>query len=190
MREEILFSERQQFKQIWLWALLLIVNGIIAYGFISQVVSGKTFGDKPGSNSELTVALIIASLATLFFVFLRLDTVIKKDGVYYRYLPFQQKYTFISWARISRSFIRKYRPFIDHGGWGLRLGLPGRGKALTVSGNMSLHLIFDDGKWLLIGTQRAGDIEKALKQIGKYSPEDPVKDKNKYRISVMQRSAR
>ena len=185
MREEILFSERQHFKQIWLWGLLLIVNGFVLYGFISQVIFGKPFGDKPGSNTELTVALIIASLATLFFVFLRLDTMVKKDGVYYRYMPFQQKFTFISWERISRSFIRRYRPIIEYGGWGLRFGMPGRGKSYTVSGNLGLQLMYDDRKKVLIGTQRPGEMEKALKQIGQFYPDDPMSEKNNYSTSVM-----
>src|SRR3989337_227461 len=122
MKEEILFAEQQSFKQIWLWALMLPINGLVLFGFISQVFFGKTFGDKPGSDFELGIALMTVSLVTLFLFFLRLETQIKKDGVYYRFFPFHRKYKKISWDRISKAYVRKYHPLAEYGGWGFRFG--------------------------------------------------------------------
>src|SRR5688572_4235438 len=110
MKEEILFAEQQRFKQIWMCALLLPIIGLVIYGFISQVFFGKTFGDKPGSDFELGIALMTVSLVTLFLFFLRLETQVRKDEVYYRFLPFHRKYKRITWDRISRAYIRKYNP--------------------------------------------------------------------------------
>ena len=166
MKTEKLFTERQHFKQIWLWALLFSINGLFIYGLVSQVFFGQTFGDKPMSNRLLIFVTSGVLLLTLLFVFLRLDTAIQKDGVYYRFLPFQWSYKKISWDRISKSFVRQYNPITEYGGWGLRIGLFGKGQAFNVSGNKGLQLVYDNGKKFLIGTQRPEEIEQVLKQLG------------------------
>lgn len=172
MTTEKLFTERQYFRQIWLWALLIIINGFIIYGLISQVFFGRTFGDKPISNELLFFVTLGVLLLTLLFVFLRLDTVIKQDGVYYRFLPFQWTYKKISWDRISKSFVRQYNPITEYGGWGLRTGLFGKGQAFNVSGDKGLQLVYDNGKKFLLGTQRPDEIEQALKQLGRLTTDN------------------
>ncbi|MDB5232464.1 MAG: hypothetical protein JWN76_3269 [Chitinophagaceae bacterium] len=167
MTTEKLFSERQHFKQIWLWVLLISINALFIYGLVRQVFLEQTFGDKPMSNRLLILLTSGALLLTLLFVFLRLDTVIQKDGVYYRFLPFQLTYKKISWDRISKSFVRQYNPIAEYGGWGIRIGIFGKGKAFNVSGNKGLQLVYDDGKKILLGTQRPEEIEQVLKQLGR-----------------------
>ncbi len=166
MKAENLFVERQHFKQIWLWALLIVINGLFIYGLVSQVFFGHRFGDKPISNLLHVFVTSAVLLLTLLFAFLRLDTAIQNDGVYYRFLPFQLRYKKISWERISQSFVRQYNPITEYGGWGLRIGLFGKGQVFNVSGNLGLQLIYDNGKKFLIGTQRPKEIEQVLKQLG------------------------
>lgn len=87
MKAEIFFAERQHFKQTWLWVLLMIINGLFIYALVSQVFFGHSFGDKPVSNLLLIFVTSVFLLLTLLFAFLRLDTAIQNDGVYYRFLP-------------------------------------------------------------------------------------------------------
>ena len=119
------------------------------------------------SNGLLIFVTSGVLLLTLLFVFLRLDTAIQKDGIYYRFLPFQLTYKKISWDRISKAFVRQYNPITEYGGWGLRIGLFGKGQAFNVSGNKGLQLVYDNGKKLLLGTQRPQEIEQVLKQLGR-----------------------
>jgi hypothetical protein len=163
---DTIFSERQHFRQVWLWLLLIAVNGLFIYGFVSQAVFGQTFGDKPMGNTGLLITTIVMLLFTIFFWLLRLDTEIKKDGIYYRFYPFQLSYKQISWDRISKSFVRQYSPLTEYGGWGFRIGIFGNGQAFNVSGDKGLQLVYDNNKKFLIGTQNADEIEKTLKQIG------------------------
>jgi hypothetical protein len=172
MTTEKLFTERQRFKQIWLWALLVAINGLFIYGLISQVYLGQPLGDKPMSNGLLIFVNSAVLLLTLLFVFLRLDTAIKKDGIYYRFLPFQLTYKKIPWDRIEKSFVRQYNPISEYGGWGLRTGLFGKGQAFNISGNKGLQLVYNNGKKILIGTQRPEEIEQVLKQLGRLTKDN------------------
>ncbi|TRX37793.1 hypothetical protein FNW21_11915, partial [Flavobacterium restrictum] len=82
MDNTILFSERQKFKQPWLWLILIGINGLFLFGVYRQVISGHQFGTKPMSNTALLIAIGLTFLLTLLFINFRLDTIIKKDGIY------------------------------------------------------------------------------------------------------------
>lgn len=171
MTTEKLFSERQRFKQIWLWALLIGVDAYFVYGLAKQVFLGRTFGDEPMSDGQLLFTTGLVLLVTVFFAFLRLDTAIRQDGIYYRFLPFQWKYKQISWDRISRASVRQYSPLAEYGGWGLRISFFGKGQAFNVAGNQGIQLVYDNGKKFLLGTQHPAAAEQVLKKLGRLSPE-------------------
>jgi len=160
-----LFSESQYFRQVWIWILLIGLNGLVIYGFVSQVLFGYNFGDNPMSNLALLITAIIMLLFTLLFWIIRLDTEIKSDGIYYRLYPFQLSYKQILWHRLKKKFVRQYSPLTEFGSWGFRIGLFGSGQAFNVSGNQGLQLVFDNDMNFLIGTQKPEEIEKVLKQI-------------------------
>lgn len=88
MNSKNLFTERQRFKQWWLWVILLGIMGLFLFGVIKQVIYGQQFGDKPMSNTGLLISTILFSLFTLLFIIYRLDTIIKKDGIYVRFFLF------------------------------------------------------------------------------------------------------
>ncbi len=166
MDNEILFTERQKFKQWWLWLILLGTNGLFLFGFFKQVVSGQKFGDKPMSDTGLLIATGLIFLLTLLFVNFRLDTQIKMDGIYVRFFPFHLKFKYYSWEIISKSYIRSYSAITEYGGWGLRLGLFGKGLAYNVSGNKGLQLEFKSKNKVLIGTNKADELAEVLNKIG------------------------
>lgn len=169
MENEILFSEKQKFNQWWLWLILLGVNCFMIIGILQQVFFEKQFGDKPMNNYELLLTAGVTLSITLLFFNFRLDTQIKKDGIYVRFFPLQLKFKHYTWENISKSYVRKYSPIIDYGGWGLRIGLFRKGRAMNVSGNKGLQLEFTDKKKLLIGTNKAEELTDALNKIGKYN---------------------
>nr|MBC7611589.1 hypothetical protein [Pseudopedobacter sp.] len=166
MKNEILFSERQKFKQWWVWLILLVVNGFFFFGVFKQIIGGQQFGDQPMSNVEILIALGITLLLTLLFLTLRLDTIIKNDGVYVRFFPFHLTFKHYNWDRLKKSFVRQYSPISEYGGWGLRLGLFGKGTAFNVSGDQGLQLEFSNHKKLLIGTNKPEELNETLSKIG------------------------
>ena len=56
---------------------------------------------------------------------------------------------------------RTYRPILEYGGWGIRYTM-GRGWAYNVSGNQGVQLELASGKRILIGSQRAEELARAI----------------------------
>jgi len=166
MNDNILFTERQRFKQWWLWLILLGINVLFLLGTYKQVIEGQQFGDKPMSNEGLIFTTILTMLFTVLFASSKLVTQVKNDGVYVRFFPFQISFKYYPWDMISKSFVRKYRPLSEYGGWGLRFGFFGKGVAYNISGDMGLQLEFVDQKKLLIGTKKPEELTAVLSKIG------------------------
>lgn len=166
MNNEILYTERQKFKQWWLWLILLGVNGLFLFGVFKQVIYGEQFGNKPMSNTGLLIATCVTILLTILFVNFRLDTTIKEDGIYVRFFPFHLKFKHYTWDTLTKSFVREYSPLTEYGGWGMRLGVFGKGGAYNISGNKGLQLEFANKKKLLIGTNKPNELTETLKKIG------------------------
>lgn len=164
MNNEILFSETQRFKQWWLWILLIGINGLMIYGVFTQVINGHTFGEKPASNSQLLIGAALSLLISIFVLSFRLDTQIKTDGIYVRLFPLQLTYRFFSWKSLLKCYVRKYNAIAEYGGWGLRLGLFGKGRAYNISGDEGLQLEFTNGKKLLIGTQKPQELTEVIEE--------------------------
>jgi hypothetical protein len=166
MDNEILFTERQRFKQWWLWLILLGVNGLFLFGVFKQVLGGQQFGSKPMSDTGLLIATGLTILLTLLFVNFRLETHIKKDGIYVRFFPFHISFKHYTWDTLTKSYVRQYSAITEYGGWGLRFGLFGKGTAYNVSGDKGLQLEFKTNKRLLIGTNKANELTETLSKIG------------------------
>ena len=164
MDKEIVFSERQRFKQWWLWFILLGVNGLFLFGVFIQVIEKQQFGDKPMSDAGLLIVTALFILFTILFLNFRLETQIKKDGIYVRFFPFHLKFRKYEWREISKCHVRQYRPISEYGGWGLR-GF-GKNKAINISGNKGLQLEFVDKRKILVGTNNPKELEDALIKIG------------------------
>ena len=166
MNKEILFTESQKFKQWWIWLILLGVNGLFLFGVFKQVIGGEQFGAKPMGDIGLLIITGLTIALTLLFMKFRLDTKISKEGIYVRFFPFNLKYKHYAWENLTKSYVRQYSPISEYGGWGLRLGLFGEGKAYNVSGDKGLQLEFIDNKKLLIGTNKPEELTETLNQIG------------------------
>lgn len=152
-----MFSEKQRFNQWWLWLILLVSN----FSFLI----GCFFEESKVDRSALVVGLVVIFSITMLIFTFRLETEIKRDGVYVRFPPLLFKWRFYPWDKIAKSYIRAYKPILEYGGWGIR-GL-GKNRALNISGNMGLQLEFTDGKKLLIGTNNWDDLAKVLLKLGR-----------------------
>lgn len=167
---DILFHEKQQFRQWWIWLILVGLNALFVASAIKQIGWGQQFGDKPMNNAELIGATVTIVLLTIFIISMRLETQIKPDGIYVRFFPFHFKYQHYSWGTLTKSYVRQYSPIAEYGGWGLRLGLFGKGKAYNVSGDKGLQLEFTTGQRLLIGTNNPEELSTVLISIGQLKP--------------------
>jgi len=155
-----LYHERQSFRQLWLWILLLFVAvttiGIFGYGIYHQLILGKSFGNNPMSDTGLIVTSVLMVFLNMalfgLFIFGNLTTTIDRRGISYRFFPFHRKYRHIELRDIERWEVVKYRPIKEYGGWGIRYGR--LDTAYNVSGNMGLRITLKNRKRFLFGTRR------------------------------------
>lgn len=115
--QQILFQERQHFRQVWLWAVLLAVSSIFWVGFVSQVLLGNSFGSKPASDVHLVVLFLLIGLGfPLFFYRMSMTTVVQPGELQVRFWPFILRpvriplHTLRNYERIT------YKPIRDYGG--------------------------------------------------------------------------
>lgn len=159
--ENLFFEEKQQFRQWWLWFIMLLIVGDAIWQFI-QVIENPA----RAAFNELAAPAIIAALPLLIVFFIKsltLHTKVTAEGIYVRFSPIQSKFRFYPWEDIDALYIRKYAPISEYGGWGIRGW--GSNKAYNTSGNTGLQLKFKNENKLLIGTQQQSALQEALSQI-------------------------
>ena len=83
-------------------------------------------------------------------------------GISYRFYPFQLTTKLISWDTMHKCNTRRYKPIMEYGGWGFRIGLGG--KALNVKGNRGVQIELKNGKRLLIGTQKPNEAQQVIQK--------------------------
>ena len=159
MPDEIFFSEKQRFKQWWLWLLIIVINAVAIW----KAVRSFHENDAAAGNTGVIVSIVVSLLLLALFLLFRLDTQIRHSGIYVRFFPLHAKYKFYSWSTISRLYVRKYAPLKEFGGWGVRYG--SNGKAYNISGNDGLQIELANGKQLLIGTGKPEELSAILLQL-------------------------
>ena len=163
---ELIFREEQRFA---LWLRWLVVLSMVWIPPLSIFPLTKTPPEQSPNEILPAILLIVAgvfvplTIAALFWL-LKLETEIRPDGLYVRYLPFHIHFKKFAADDLSEYYARQYKPIWEYGGWGIRWSLT-KGKAYNVSGNKGVQLVFKNGKRLLIGSQRADELEQAIRSI-------------------------
>ena len=160
------FHEQQQFRQPWVWLLLLIitigVSGMFAHGIYTQLYLGQAWGDRPMSDTALVVSATISTLITaglaLLFYKLKLVTIVDPEGIHIRFFPLSSRN--IPFDNIISCKARTYKPIREYGGWGIRFSRKGR--AYNVSGDRGVQLELTKGMPLLIGSQKPEELADAI----------------------------
>ena len=108
----------------------------------------------------LALVALLTGGASFILLAGNLRTEVGSAGVLVRYWPFQVRHRLFPYDSIASCTARTYSPVREYGGWGLR----GRGnhRALNVSGNRGVQLVFHDGARLLLGSQRADELATAI----------------------------
>ncbi|MCD0457434.1 hypothetical protein LPB85_18505 [Chryseobacterium sp. LC2016-27] len=154
MENKLEFTEKQRFTQWWLWLLLSAVMVYTIYNFVED----RQYFSTP----ELTISFLIPILVIILFLVIRLETKIDEQGISVRFFPFQITFRYYPWRNIKKAYVRKYSPLGEYGGWGIRQGLFGKGKAYNIKGDQGLQIILNDEKKILIGTQKQNELKLYL----------------------------
>ena len=163
-----LFREEQQFRQPWLWLMLALtmvpVTILLIFGMVSQIVFDKPWGDDDLSDVMLTVvgtgAIAFMLLLLFLFYVMTLVVEVREDGVRIRLFPIFGRW--VPFRDIESYEARSYSPLREYGGWGIRWS-PSKGWAFNISGNSGVQFSLSRGRNLLIGSQRADELEAAIR---------------------------
>jgi hypothetical protein len=163
-RSDVIFHEEQKFSK-WVYWLIIVVT-IISIGSITVAIKTESAEGNIPSAGELfwlIIGMVIPVIIAALFVFLKLETEVRPDGLYVRFFPFHINFKIFSPEDLSEAYARQYKPISEYGGWGIR-GF-GKNKAYNTSGNEGVQLVFENGKKLLIGSQKAKELEEAIQSI-------------------------
>lgn len=170
--ERILFKEEQRFTQWWLWLILIgslfSVLGPFLYGIYSQEVLNEQFGNNPMSTEGMIVtgisSLLFLGLIFVLFIRSRLKTKITTECLMVSFPPIIRKWKKFIPDKIVKFEVRTYRAIREYGGYGVKRRLK-YGQSYTVSGKIGLQLYLENGKKLLIGTQKKQAIGYAMEKL-------------------------
>ena len=153
------FREEQVFRQWWIWLLIGLVAALQWWGFVQQIVLGQPWGDNPAPDWMMVLLWLLIGIGLpLFFVYLKLVITVTDEAIVIHYRPLTRRT--IQIADVAHVEARTYSPLREYGGWGIR-GL-GSKKAYNVSGDRGVELTLEDGRKVLIGSQRADALADAI----------------------------
>lgn len=171
MKGKLIFKETHGMSGSIIWYLTFItmigVSGLFAWGMFQQLVMGNIWGDQPMSDLALllvgTFTILLTVGIQVFLSFNQLTLEIDEKSIYVKFRPYFNQFKTFNHTDLQRAYVRKYKPIMEYGGWGIRIGLK-KNKAYNISGNWGMQLVFADGSKLLIGTRRPKELEEALQK--------------------------
>ncbi len=154
------FTEEQRFNQWWFVGLMILVLGISVMTLF--IALPETNSEEPVFWVLIGTTALVFTIALAILFLLRLETRIDEQGVHYAFKPFHRSLRLISWHDMSECFVRKYSPIGEYGGWGYRVSFGKKGKALNVKGNIGIQIVNNNGKRLLLGTQKEDEARRTI----------------------------
>jgi len=142
------------------WVLLTPTLSLVL--LLAAVLSGE---ELEAGEVALWVGLLLA-----FTMWLRRITLVTRVGSDEVTLQFKGlfKTRTVPISTIRQAQTRRYRPLLEYGGWGIKLGPSGW--AYNVKGNEGVQLKLKENKSLLIGSQRASELAEAITASSRYRP--------------------
>ena len=145
------FHEEQRFGG-WVWALLAIVLAAVAGSALMGV-------DRPGTVSALLFAVAIVVFIAALFGLAHLDVDVDEQAIHVAFhMLWPTRHIALGDIRSARA--TQYSP-LSYGGWGVHYMFL-RGWAFNTAGNEGVLVETNDGGRVMIGSQRAGELEAAI----------------------------
>jgi hypothetical protein len=148
------FKETQKFTQIWIWAIILLVDGISVWALFFENPT------KPTQAWENLAPLAILLLVNALFLSLTLKTQINSTSLSFSFFPFiqERKYSF---GEIESMELVEYNSLLKYGGWGIRYNFDSW--AYNTGGKFGI-MVKTKSKKFLLGTHKPEEAQKAIEQ--------------------------
>ena len=145
------FHEVQPLRQQRLIVVILVVVAVIVLVSLLSTGASTLWGAVIALGSLFLVGALILAAS--------LETTVDREAITVAFHFLWPKRR-IRISEVRKAEATKYHPFLDYGGYGVRLGL--RGWAFNVSGDEGVLVETNDGSRLMIGSQRPKELEAAI----------------------------
>jgi hypothetical protein len=156
----VVYREEQNFD--WRVYALLALGEVLVWVCVVCYWDGAS---KPfwGVPLPLVVAagLLLLGVVVIGVLRMTIEATPSQLRVWFGWVPIYRRE--IAVASLRRVEIVTYRPFLDHGGWGIRTSRDGD-RILTARGTRGVRVELIDGTRLLIGSQRSEELAAALER--------------------------
>ncbi len=125
------------------------------------------------SQELIAIPIVFCVMLLVLFILLgaKLEVVIDKYSIKYKYFPFVWNWKRIAREEIANIELRRYSPLFHFGGWGYRVR-PGKKKSITVKGNKAMLITMKNGRKLYIGTQKLEELQIAVDMLMSHQLEE------------------
>jgi preprotein translocase subunit SecG len=147
------FREVQPLRQQRLIVVILIVVAVIVLVSLLSAGASSLWG--------VVIALGSLGLVGALILAASLETTVDREAIIVAFHFLWPKRR-IRLSEVRKAEATKYHPFLDYGGYGVRLGL--HGWAFNVSGDEGVLVETNDGSRLMIGSQRPKELEAAIER--------------------------
>ena len=138
-RNSPIFREVQKFSSWILW-FFVVLFFVLVYTVVKVAVAvGSTGMQSSSIFVQLIVMVAIFLAVSLFFLLARLETEVRADGLYVRFFPFHIRFKKFTVDDLKEYYARQYSPLAEYGGWGIRCGLFGAGRAYNAKGSQGVQ---------------------------------------------------
>lgn len=149
---QILFREVQQFRQAWLWVLLIVSSMFCILPSVMLVLTALA-QKTPAPVWLIPVVVSLPLINMVCFYCTRLETIITTEGIYYRWAPWFGKYRMLAKTQIRSVEVVGY-PYFKFG-YHKRKGY---GYVHNTGGNKGFRVTMIDDKMFYFGTQKINTI--------------------------------
>ena len=157
--KKILFEESQ--KNVQIIAIVPAVGSTILFGVLSgfQIIMNKPMGNNPAPDWLLLLFFFGSAIGIIVFTSQKLKTKITENEIALSFGVFAKKKV-VNKSEIKTISIRKYNAVKEFLGWGVRFNTNER--CYTVAGSDGIDIELNDGKHILIGTQKPLDANSVV----------------------------
>lgn len=180
------YHEKQKINKLFT-ILIVFFAGILPVGsYISTFYFVFSNFDRPFYFKETLpfylsgfFIFILSAFIIYIFLNLKLELIISQEGLFFRLFPFHRKYRFIAYTDIRSYSVRRFRPILEYGGWGIRYSIKRNGIAYTLTGSCGLQLELNSFKRMMIGIKSPDMVLQFLKL---YIPNKHIENKDELNI--------
>jgi hypothetical protein len=149
-------------------AVLGLIVVVTVVGLVLPLVCGDSFKDRSATWGMLAIGLVAGLGLPAWVLFIRLVVEVRPEGICYRFVGMHLRPHRIAWDDVACFYARRYKPIREYGGWGVRWSASG--KAYNVKGDRGVQLVLRDGRRVLFGSQRAAELEEAIREASGREP--------------------